>query len=173
MLAMVLYGWHPYDSITVRAAPVRVTEHSNEEPSMSAKEARRTRQTSERARRSDAAERKGERVELRTTGDEKRLLVAAAAHEHLDVTAFVLRAALPAAREVVDRAATVQLSARDTARVLDLLEQPPEPSPRLRRAADGLRANHAALAEQTARSSRRRRQPSGAPAPARGSRRRG
>lgn len=92
----------------------------------------------------NAEARRAERVELRTTGDEKRLLVAAAAHEHVDVTAFVLRAALPAAREVVDRASRVQLSARDTARVLELLEHPPEPPARLRRAAEAYRANQAA-----------------------------
>lgn len=87
---------------------------------------------------------KDERVELRTTADEKRLLVAAASHEHLDVTAFVLRSALPAARDVVERASTSPLSRRDTALVLDLLEQPPEPNDRLRRAAVALRANVAA-----------------------------
>lgn len=85
--------------------------------------------------------RKAERVELRTTGDEKRLLVAAAAHEHVDVTAFVLRAALPAARAVVDRASRIQLSARDTVRVLDLLENPPEPPDRLRSSAKALQSN--------------------------------
>jgi uncharacterized protein (DUF1778 family) len=141
---------------------------------MSTKKARRL-STLARPSHADAEERKAERVELRTTTDEKRLLVAAAAHEHLDVTAFVLRAALPAAREVVDRAATVQLWARDTEGVLDLLVHPAAPSPRLRRAADGLRANLAALAEHTPRSSRRHREPAGAPprSPARGSRRRG
>src|SRR5205823_4750132 len=88
--------------------------------------------------------RKAARVELRTTADEKRLLVAAAAHEHVDVSAFVLRAALPAAREIVDRASQIRLSARDTKHVLHLLEHPPEPNARLRRAAEARQANHAA-----------------------------
>lgn len=89
------------------------------------------------------------RVELRTTSEEKRLLVAAATEEHLDVTAFVLRSALPAARDVVERASTVQLSARDTARVLALLDQPPEPTARLRQAAAAWRANNAAARGET------------------------
>ena len=43
-----------------------------------------------------------DRIELRTTRDEKRLLTAAAAHERLDVTSFIMRAVLPAARDVVE-----------------------------------------------------------------------
>jgi len=40
-----------------------------------------------------------------------------------------------AAREVVDRAEPIALSERDTARVLHLLENPPEPTPALMAAA--------------------------------------
>ena len=57
-----------------------------------------------------------DRIELRTTKDEKRLLAAAAAYERLDVTSFIMRAVLPAAREVVDRAERIVLTERDTAR---------------------------------------------------------
>ena len=32
-----------------------------------------------------------DRIELRTTKEEKRLLAAAAAHERLDVTSFIMR----------------------------------------------------------------------------------
>jgi uncharacterized protein (DUF1778 family) len=76
-----------------------------------------------------------DRIELRATGDEKRLLAAAAAHERLDVTSFVMRAVLPAAREVIERAERIALSKRDTWRVLDLLENPPVPTPALLAAA--------------------------------------
>ncbi len=69
-----------------------------------------------------------DRIELRTTREEKRLLAAAAACERLDVTSFIMRAALPAAREVVGRAELVVLSGRDSARVLKLLENPPRPT---------------------------------------------
>ncbi|MBI3708606.1 MAG: DUF1778 domain-containing protein [Proteobacteria bacterium] len=69
-----------------------------------------------------------DRIELRATKEEKRLLAAAAAYERLDVTSFVLRKALPAARAVVERHERIVLSKRDTARVLRLLENPPEPT---------------------------------------------
>ncbi len=51
-----------------------------------------------------------DRIELRATRDEKRLLTAAAAHERLDAE-------------------------RDSLRVLDLLENPPAPTPVLLAAA--------------------------------------
>ncbi len=75
------------------------------------------------------------RIELRATREEKRLLAAAAAHERLDLTGFIMRNVLPAAREVTDRAERIVLSERDTARVLELLENPPEPTPALLAAA--------------------------------------
>jgi uncharacterized protein (DUF1778 family) len=76
-----------------------------------------------------------DRIELRTTKEEKRLLAMAAAHERLDVTSFIMRNALPAARDVVDRAERIVLSARDTKRVLELLEHPPKPTTALLAAA--------------------------------------
>ena len=76
-----------------------------------------------------------DRIELRATQQEKRLLAAAAAHERLDVTSFILRSVLPIARQVVDRAERIVLSERDTVRVLKLLENPPKPTPALLAAA--------------------------------------
>ena len=76
-----------------------------------------------------------DRIELRATKEEKRLLAAAAAYERLDVTSFVMRKVLPAAREVVERAERIVLSERDTERVLKLLENPPKPTPALLAAA--------------------------------------
>jgi uncharacterized protein (DUF1778 family) len=78
---------------------------------------------------------RADRIELRATRDEKRLLAAAAAYERSDVTGFIMRHVLPAAREVVNRAERIILSERDTERVLDLLENPPEPTPALLAAA--------------------------------------
>ncbi len=71
------------------------------------------------------------RIELRATQDEKRLLAAAAAHERLDVTSFIMRMVLPSAQEVVNQAERIVLSRRDTERVLHLLEHPPKPAPAL------------------------------------------
>lgn len=81
-----------------------------------------------------------DRIELRTTKEEKRLLAAAAAHERLDITSFIMRNVLPAARDVVDRAERIVLSERDSARVLRLLENPPKPTPALLAAARRRRA---------------------------------
>ncbi len=78
---------------------------------------------------------RAERIELRATREEKRLLAAAAAHERLDLTSFIMRAALPAARAAVEEAERIVLSERDSDRVLALLENPPEPAPALRDAA--------------------------------------
>lgn len=81
-----------------------------------------------------------DRIELRTTREEKRLLAAAAAHERLDVTSFIMRNVLPAARNVVDQAERIVLSERDSDRVLKLLENPPKPTPALHAAARRRRA---------------------------------
>ena len=76
-----------------------------------------------------------DRIELRASREEKRVLAAAAAYERLDLTTFVLRVALPAAEEVMARHERIMLSARDSARVLELLEHPPKPTAALRAAA--------------------------------------
>ncbi|MEJ0028666.1 MAG: DUF1778 domain-containing protein [Rhizomicrobium sp.] len=76
-----------------------------------------------------------DRIELRASKEEKRLLVAAAAEERLDVTSFIMRRVMPAAREVVERSERIALSERDSARVLKLLENPPKPTPALLAAA--------------------------------------
>jgi len=81
-----------------------------------------------------------DRIELRATTEEKRLISAAAAHERLDVTSFIMRNVLPAARDVIDRAERIVLSERDSLRVLDLLENPPKPTPALKAAARRRRA---------------------------------
>ena len=72
-----------------------------------------------------------DRIELRATRDEKLLLAAAAACERLDMTSFIMRSVLPAAHEAVERAERIVLSERDTVRVLELLENPPKPTPAL------------------------------------------
>ena len=76
-----------------------------------------------------------ERIELRATREEKRLLTAAAAHERLDLTSFVMRNALAAAYTVVEQAERIVLSGRDSERMLALLESPPAPTPTLEEAA--------------------------------------
>jgi uncharacterized protein (DUF1778 family) len=85
-----------------------------------------------------------DRIELRATRDEKRLLAAAAAHERLDVTSFIMRAVLPAAREVVEQSERIALTERDSLRVLDLLENPPTLTPALLAAAHRARDRQSA-----------------------------
>jgi uncharacterized protein (DUF1778 family) len=76
-----------------------------------------------------------DRIELRASPAEKALLLRAAAIERLDLTTFVMRAALPEAENVIAAAERVALTERDSLRVLELLENPPPPSPRLLAAA--------------------------------------
>jgi uncharacterized protein (DUF1778 family) len=80
---------------------------------------------------SAAALAREDRIELRTTRNEKRILTAAAAYERLDLTSFIMRTVLPAARDVVDRSERIVLAERDSVRVLELLENPPKPTPAL------------------------------------------
>lgn len=80
-----------------------------------------------------------DRIELRASREEKRLLAAAAAYQRLDLTTFVMQTALPVAEEVVARYERIRLSARDGRRVLDLLENPPKPTVALRAAAKRFR----------------------------------
>jgi len=75
------------------------------------------------------------RVELRLRREDKAVLVRAAALERLDLTSFILRAALPRAQAAISEAEKLTLSERDSLRVLDLLENPPAPPERLVRAA--------------------------------------
>lgn len=79
------------------------------------------------------------RIELRASSEEKALLARAAEAERVDLTSFVLGAALPAARKTIARSERLQLSARDTDRILKLLDNPPQPAPALVKA---MRARH-------------------------------
>lgn len=62
------------------------------------------------------------------------------AYEHTDLTDFVLRNALRAAKAVIAQAEQVVLSERDSLRVLDALENPPAPNAKLLAAARALPA---------------------------------
>lgn len=81
--------------------------------------------------RQSAEKLRSDRIELRASPAEKALLVRAAAIERLDLTSFVLRSALPAAETVIAASEKIELSERDSLRVLDLLDNPPGPPPRL------------------------------------------
>jgi uncharacterized protein (DUF1778 family) len=78
------------------------------------------------------------RMSLRVRAAEKAMLLRAAALKHTDLTDFVLQHALRGAKAVIGEAEHVQLSERDSFRVLDLLEHPPKPNLKLRAAARAL-----------------------------------
>jgi uncharacterized protein (DUF1778 family) len=75
------------------------------------------------------------RMSVRIRAEEKTLLLRAVALQHTDLTDFVVKHALRAAKSVIEEAEHVQLSERDSLRVLDLLENPPAPNARLLAAA--------------------------------------
>jgi uncharacterized protein (DUF1778 family) len=75
------------------------------------------------------------RVELRLRPEDKATLTRAAALKRLDLTGYILRAALPKAEADIAEAERMALSERDSLRVLALLENPPPAPERLRRAA--------------------------------------
>ena len=75
------------------------------------------------------------RMSLRIRAEEKALLLRAVALKHTDLTDFVIHHAVRAAKAVIEQADRVQISERDSLRVLDLLENPPAPNARLLAAA--------------------------------------
>jgi len=78
------------------------------------------------------------RMSLRIRAEEKALLLRAVALNRTDLTNFVIRHALLAARAVIEEADRLQLSRRDSLRVLKLLENPPAPNAKLLAAARAL-----------------------------------
>jgi uncharacterized protein (DUF1778 family) len=78
------------------------------------------------------------RMSLRIRPEDKALLMRAVAYEHTDLTAFVLRNAIQAAKTVIAQAERVLLSERDSLLVLDALENPPRPNAKLLAAAKSL-----------------------------------
>ena len=81
------------------------------------------------------------RVALRIRPSDKARLMRASALEHTDLTDFILRNVLRAADAVIDQAERVVFSERDSVRILELLEHPPEPNARLMAAARALPAH--------------------------------
>ena len=77
-------------------------------------------------------------MSLRIRAEEKALLMRAVALDNTDLTDFVIRHAVRAAREIIKEADHVQLSERDSLRVLHLLENPPAPNAKLMAAARAL-----------------------------------
>jgi uncharacterized protein (DUF1778 family) len=75
------------------------------------------------------------RVELRLRPEDKATLTRAASLKRVDLTRYILSAALPQAEADIAGAERLQLSERDSLRVLALLENPPAAPDRLVRVA--------------------------------------
>ena len=78
------------------------------------------------------------RMSLRIPAEEKAILLRAAALRRTDLTDFVRQHSVSAARAVIQEAEHLELSKRDSVRVLALLENPPKPNARLVNAAKSL-----------------------------------
>ena len=68
-----------------------------------------------------------ERISFRIPSEGKAMLLRAAALKHTGLAAFVRQHSLLAAEAVIREEEHVQLSERDSLRVLELLENPPVP----------------------------------------------
>ena len=79
-----------------------------------------------------------QRVALRVRPADKALIMRAVALAHTDMTTFILRTALREARSVIEEHERVKLTKRDSRLVLELLENPPAPNAKLRKAARAL-----------------------------------
>ncbi|HEV2523749.1 MAG TPA: DUF1778 domain-containing protein [Gammaproteobacteria bacterium] len=78
------------------------------------------------------------RLALRIRSSDKAKIMKAVALENTDMTNFVLRNVLQAADAIIDKAEHLVLSERDSLRIMELLENPPKPTERLRKAAKSL-----------------------------------
>lgn len=81
-----------------------------------------------------AAVEDNERMSLRIAASAKSKLLRAAALSNTDLTNFVTQSALREAEAVIANAEAVETSEQDYRRMMDLLENPPKPNPRLRAA---------------------------------------
>lgn len=71
----------------------------------------------------------------------KAILMRAAALEHTSLKDFMVRNALQAAKETIAEAERMTLNAEQTRFLLDLLDNPPAPTQKLRMAAKALQEN--------------------------------
>ena len=80
----------------------------------------------------------GDRMNIRVKPEVKARLLRAAALRHTDLTSFVTQSALREAETVISEAEALKVSERDFSRIIELLDNPPEPNAKLRAAAAAL-----------------------------------
>jgi uncharacterized protein (DUF1778 family) len=79
-----------------------------------------------------------DRMSFRIGAEEKSLLMRAAVLQQTNLTEFVIRTVVTAARDVIEENERIELSERDSLHVLNLLENPPAPNKKLMAAAFAL-----------------------------------
>jgi len=75
------------------------------------------------------------RLALRVRAADKAVIMRAVAIAQTDMTTFILRTALREAQSVIAEHERVKLTERDSRLVMELLENPPAPTAKLRKAA--------------------------------------
>lgn len=79
-----------------------------------------------------AAALKQARMEFKTTEETKNLLSEAAQASGVDLTAFVINSATERARSVLAEMSMLKLTAEEHARFVQVLSNPPQPTPALK-----------------------------------------
>ena len=79
-----------------------------------------------------------DRMNIRVKPEVKARLMRAAALRQTDLTSFVTQSALREAEAVIAEVDVMKVSERDFARILELLDNPPKPTDKLRAAAAAL-----------------------------------
>jgi uncharacterized protein (DUF1778 family) len=78
------------------------------------------------------------RISLRIRPRDKAMILRGSMLAETDMTDFIIKTAVLAAQELIDKSERITLSERDSLRVLDLLEHPPAPNAKLIAAAQAL-----------------------------------
>jgi Uncharacterized protein conserved in bacteria len=77
---------------------------------------------------------KKQRIDLRLSDDDKCLIEEAAAMSNLTITQFMVATASERAAQVIEQHRRLMLSEDSWNRVMDAIDNPPEPNERLKRA---------------------------------------
>ena len=83
------------------------------------------------------------RIDLRVKASDKATLARAAALSNQDLSGFILDAAIPAAKRTIEKSEKLELSERDSLKVLALLEHPPKANAKLKAVANRVKRNRA------------------------------
>jgi uncharacterized protein (DUF1778 family) len=86
-----------------------------------------------------ANNRKDERIDVRLDREAKAMIARAAALRQQSVSEFILSVALERSHEVIERSNVLRLDEHEAERFLAALAKPPEPSAKLRDAAERYR----------------------------------